>query len=114
MGAPVTPAPTEAAPAYGDLYAQGPSNAITGYSRVPVEDIESQAHQHEHLDNIVPGQTQNQSHVHCESCDRQLDRRERREESRRVCEIVSWTFILIALFLMIFGIVLVKSRKHKE
>jgi hypothetical protein len=50
-------------------------------------------------------------HMHCAECDRQQERRERRESSRKSCGMVAKTFILIALFLMILGIVSVEAWK---
>lgn len=50
-------------------------------------------------------------HIHCAECDRQRERRERRESTQKSCGMVAKTFILIALFLMILGIVSVQAWK---
>jgi hypothetical protein len=56
-----------------------------------------------------------QPHVHCEVCDRQMDRREKAKHREYKCQVVSRTFILITLFMMIFGIVAVTTvhKKHR-
>lgn len=50
-------------------------------------------------------------HTHCAECDRQRERRERREFSQKACGMVAKTFILIFLFMMILGIVIVGAWK---
>lgn len=52
-----------------------------------------------------------QEHTHCAECDRQRERRERRESAQKSCGMVAKTFIMIALFLMILGVVSVQAWK---
>ncbi|OOQ91384.1 hypothetical protein PEBR_00046 [Penicillium brasilianum] len=112
--------PSEVAPPYEELYSQRPSNPLTGYTRVaaadePDLDLERDAHQHDPSTPLeLNGSTSNsyKPHTHCEECDRQLERRERRRSKEHCCTTVSRTFMTIALFLMIFGIVAVISLKR--
>lgn len=91
------------------------------YSRVvdaDESDVEHGAHQHDSgavaLDRASPA-ADAALHVHCEECDRRLERREKRRSKEHCCTMVSVTFMVIALFLMLFGIVAVASaRKGKH
>jgi hypothetical protein len=78
-------------------------------------DIE-RAHQHQHQTSedpsSIPLSTQENQHSHCAECDRQRERRERRESAHKSCGIVSRTFILIFLFLMILGVVGIQAWKE--
>jgi hypothetical protein len=76
-------------------------------------DVE-QAHQHQHTGDpsSIPLSTQDNQHAHCAECDRQRERRERRESAQKSCGIVSRTFILIFLFLMILGVVAIQAWKE--
>jgi hypothetical protein len=67
---------------------------------------------HQHGKSAVPLNPRpvgSQAHVHCEVCDRQMDRREKARHQEYKCRMVSKTFIFITLFMMIFGIVAVTS-----
>ena len=75
-------------------------------------DVE-QGHRH-HCDPVELTPTtvvQPDQHTHCAECDRQQERREKRESAQKSCGMVAKTFILIALFLMILGIVSVQAWK---
>ncbi|KAJ5450195.1 uncharacterized protein N7458_006644 [Penicillium daleae] len=112
--------PNEVAPPYEELYSQRPSNPLTGYSRVAAADeldLERDAHQHDSTSHDELNESQLNStkpHTHCEECDRQLERRERRRSKEHCCTMVSRTFITIALFLMIFGVVAVLGLRKKH
>lgn len=90
------------------------------YTRVaaadePDLDLERDAHQHNASTPLELNESTSNSykpHTHCEECDRQLERRERRRSKEHCCTTVSRTFMTIALFLMIFGIVAVISLKR--
>ncbi|KAJ5099029.1 hypothetical protein N7532_006030 [Penicillium argentinense] len=120
-------------PAYEELYEQRPSNFMTGYSNIPNTDPDLESHSHIHLHTTkaqnTPESFQTQhvaeditsglepGHVHCETCDLQLERRERRASAARNCTTVSVTFAALGVCLMIFGIVAVKAftghgRRH--
>ncbi|KAJ5587809.1 uncharacterized protein N7459_003574 [Penicillium hispanicum] len=109
--------PQDTAPAYEELFEQRPSNLLTGYSRVAGADeldVEHDAHQYD-AGAVALGQQSPAAdaalHVHCDECDRQADRRERRRSKEHCCTMVSVTFMVIALFLMLFGIVAVVSAR---
>ncbi|KAJ5883584.1 uncharacterized protein N7473_010470 [Penicillium subrubescens] len=123
--------PSEIAPPYEELYSQRGSNSHTGYARVsaddPEPDLERDAHQHQHqhqhhhqheaanrssLELTEARTNANGDHVHCESCDRQLERRERQRSRDQCCATVSRTMMTMSLFLMIFGIVAVLSWRR--
>lgn len=65
----------------------------------------------EHGHHSDPVEMAGPDHAHCAECDRQRERRERRESEQRTCAIVSKTFILICLFLVVLGIVGVQAWK---
>lgn len=68
-------------------------------------DVEQGHHLHHVPTPIaVTGDEPNQ-HIHCAECDRQRERKERRESSQKACGMVATTFILIFLFMMVVGIV---------
>lgn len=72
---------------------------------------------HRHHDGPAPFETtavvnDPNQHTHCAECDRQRERKERRESEQRACGLVSRTFILIFLFLMILGIVGIQAWKE--
>jgi hypothetical protein len=88
------------------------------YSRVAPDEPDAEAGDvHQHSDNVPlnPRPVDGQPHVHCEVCDRQMDRREKAKHREYKCQVVSRTFILITLFMMIFGIVAVTTvhKKHR-
>ncbi|KAJ5159598.1 uncharacterized protein N7482_006602 [Penicillium canariense] len=60
------------------------------------------------------GPSDGQPHVHCKVCDAQMERREKRRAETEHCQIVSRTFILITLFLMIVAIIAVTSALKKK
>ncbi|KAJ5295343.1 hypothetical protein PENANT_c001G04083 [Penicillium antarcticum] len=114
--------PAEAAPAYEDLFHERPGGR-TGYAMVgqidDTADVDiEQAHQHTHGHqnaedpSSIPLSTQENQHSHCAECDRQRERRERRESAHKSCGIVSRTFILIFFFLMILGVVGIQAWKE--
>ncbi|KAJ5307315.1 hypothetical protein N7476_007971 [Penicillium atrosanguineum] len=101
----------EPAPSYSDIF-QRPANLFSGYTRVNQESDAEAGEIHNHGDTAVPLNTRpvdGQAHVHCEVCDRQMDRREKAKHKEYKCHVVSRTFILITLFMMIFGIVSVTT-----
>ncbi|KUL87382.1 hypothetical protein ZTR_04752 [Talaromyces verruculosus] len=127
--------PTEAAPAYEDLFAghERRGNTSSGYTSIPQTDvlndhpdippnneteidIEQQQqpddvhlHQHQHTDNAegVDGE----GHTHCTACDRLLERKEQRMNERHCCTLVAVTFIVAFLCLMILGLGIVVIKK---
>lgn len=93
------------------------SNQYTMVGQIDVADEHADIELgHRHHDNPVPypiaSMSNEPNHTHCSECDRQRERRERRESDRKSCDTVARTFILIALFLMILGIVGVKAWKE--
>jgi hypothetical protein len=75
-------------------------------------DVEPGHRHHSAPVEITPTEIdQPDQHIHCAECDRQRERRERRESSQKSCGMVAKTFILIALFMMILGIVIVQAWK---
>ncbi|KAF1951295.1 hypothetical protein CC80DRAFT_597452 [Byssothecium circinans] len=138
MGLPTTSPPQDAAPAYEDIIhihpinRFGPSSSASGYASVPQEDIESEALAHNHgsaSSHPTPAAEQSESlvqtnagtfrpkpHVHCEACDEQSERRERRATEKHCCAMAAWVFIVLFACAMIFGIVAVnnaaKLKRH--
>ncbi|KAJ6131132.1 hypothetical protein N7523_001592 [Penicillium sp. IBT 18751x] len=105
----------EPAPSYADIF-QNPTNIFSGYTRVNQESDAEAGDIHNHGDGAIPlnpRPVDSQAHVHCEVCDRQMDRREKAKHQQYTCHVVSRTFILITLFMMIFGIVAV-TTVHKR
>lgn len=98
------------------------ASILQQYARVSADepDLEADAHQHHHHDaarrsSLELNETRtnaNGDHVHCESCDRQLERRERQRSRDQCCATVSRTMMTMSLFLMIFGIVAVLSWRR--
>jgi hypothetical protein len=83
---------------------------IQQYAVVEQTDVEQGHHHQSDPVELAPTAGQDQ-HSHCAECDRQRERRERRESAQRSCGMVAKTFILIALFLMILGVVSVQAWK---
>ena len=52
-------------------------------------------------------------HVHCEVCDRQLERREKRNAEKHCCMMVGATFIVAIVCAMLLGIVIAKANSRK-
>ena len=75
----------------------------------PHTDVE-QGHRH-HSEPVELVSAVGQEHTHCAECDRQRERRERRESTQKSCGMVAKTFIMMALFLMILGVVSVQAWK---
>ncbi|KAF4762704.1 hypothetical protein N7455_000915 [Penicillium solitum] len=114
--------PIEPAPAYEDLFHERGSSSRNGYSMVGQTDtIEENRVEHGHHLHDVPVPIpapiavtvadDSVQHTHCAECDRQRERREKREFSQKACGMVAKTFILIFLFMMILGIVIVGAWK---
>ncbi|CAI7670082.1 unnamed protein product [Penicillium viridicatum] len=115
--------PIEPAPAYEDLFHERGSSSRNGYTMVgQTETDEHRDVEHGHHLHDVPVPVpapavtvtvadDTVQHTHCAECDRQRERRERREFSQRACGMVAKTFILIFLFMMILGIVIVGAWK---
>ncbi|CDM27059.1 hypothetical protein DTO013E5_4247 [Penicillium roqueforti] len=112
--------PIEPAPAYDDLFHERGSSSRNGYAMVgqtddttdETRDVEQGLHIHGVPAPIeVTAAGELDQHTHCAECDRQQERRERRESSQKACGMVATTFILISLFLMILGIVIVGAWK---
>ncbi|KAJ5620197.1 hypothetical protein N7510_004181 [Penicillium lagena] len=106
---------TDAVPPYEELYAQPPANASTGYTAVLQADHED----HQGVTDVeLHAQSgpdvEAQPHKHCEECDKVLERRERRRGEKYCCTMVSVTFIVAFVCLMLFGIVLVSGKKGKH
>ncbi|CRL25296.1 unnamed protein product [Penicillium camemberti] len=115
--------PIEPAPAYEDLFHERGSSSRNGYTMVgqteTIEETRDVEHAHHLHDVSVPIPApiavtvadESVPHTHCAECDRQRERRERREFSQKACGMVAKTFILIFLFMMILGIVIVGAWK---
>ncbi|PKS05389.1 hypothetical protein jhhlp_008764 [Lomentospora prolificans] len=129
---------SESAPAYDQLFASHPINQQPprrGFPKAyaplaqeddPEEQPQPRGHQHLHYHNgtnpeaaniaeDTPMETVNggaRVHVHCEVCDRIAERRERRQNERHCCSMVTTTFIMAFVCLMVLGIVVVSNRRH--
>ena len=127
-----SPTPTDEAPSYQELYEQRPANAASGviylsprpnnmkgfcrsffssvaqYSRVAVDDspdIEGNAHVHgDHPNPIALADRSGSDHAHCETCDKITERTKARQARTLICRIVSRTFVILGLWLTIFGV----------
>ncbi|GFF52534.1 hypothetical protein IFM51744_07872 [Aspergillus udagawae] len=113
----------EAAPAYHELFdtesidqPTATSSRTHQYAAVPPNDQEENVNTTSHHD--VESHPQESSHplahldptkphFHCETCDRQLERRERREKENACCRMVGLVFIVAIIFLTLLGIVIV-------
>lgn len=78
-------------------------------------DIEQNPHRHTHTEhNAVPIDTLNlppPEHIHCEACDRLIERKQKRNNERHCCTVVALTHIIAFLCLMILGIVVVQGKQ---
>ncbi|EEA19404.1 hypothetical protein TMatcc_009537 [Talaromyces marneffei ATCC 18224] len=95
--------PTDAAPAYEDLFR--PGNASSGYASIPQNDndgennngIDIEQHpDHVHLHQHHPEERvgEGEGHTHCTACDGMLERKERRRTQRHCCTMVAATFMV--------------------
>jgi len=123
----------EPAPPYDDLLIdhERPANTISGYALVPRgeisrdnisngnndDDTEQQLHNHNHNHddnqptNMAMDMTDLQppaTHVHCEACERLLERKERRNNEQHCCMMVSITFMVAFICMMLLGIAIVR------
>ncbi|KAL5381092.1 hypothetical protein DPSP01_007349 [Paraphaeosphaeria sporulosa] len=125
--------PDEAAPAYDDvIHLHGPAHGFahsssSGYAAVPQTDVEHDAPTHDHhglapstqqrpqetLAQTIAGVFRPKPHVHCEECDRQTERRERREAKRHCCAMVASVFMVLFLCGMILGIVITNAAARR-
>ncbi|KAH1983913.1 hypothetical protein KXW60_007138 [Aspergillus fumigatus] len=105
----------EAAPAYHELFDTELMNQPTAtssrthqYAAVPDNDPDGNSYTADHHD--VESHPQNSSnqlsqldptkpHFHCETCDRQLERRQKRDTERECCRMVALVFIVAIIFL---------------
>ncbi|KAJ5113679.1 hypothetical protein N7456_002213 [Penicillium angulare] len=99
-------------PAYEDLYEQSPSNVRTGYSDLPVDDIENQEHHHNHPSSVPLIAQNGTQHVHCEVCDRREERRERRRSKERCCTTVAVVMLIIVLLIVLLLMAIFVSRRR--
>ncbi|KAH3297195.1 hypothetical protein KXV87_005373 [Aspergillus fumigatus] len=87
------------------------------YAAVPDNDLDGNSYTADHHD--VESHPQNSSnqlsqldptkpHFHCETCDRQLERRQKRDTERECCRMVALVFIVAIIFLTLLGIVIVR------
>ncbi|RLL97786.1 hypothetical protein CFD26_106189 [Aspergillus turcosus] len=111
----------EAAPAYHELFdtesitqPAATSSRTHQYASVPQNDLDENANTASHHDveshpqdssNPLAQPDPTKPHFHCETCDRQLDRRERREKESECCRLVALVFIVAIIFLALLGIV---------
>ncbi|GIJ81684.1 hypothetical protein Asppvi_000184 [Aspergillus pseudoviridinutans] len=113
----------EAAPAYHELFdtesvnqPAATSSRTHQYAAVPhndldenanaasCHDVESHPHESSHpLTQLDP----TKPHFHCETCDRQLERRERLEKEDAGCRVVALVFIVLIISLALLGIVII-------
>ncbi|KAJ5226905.1 uncharacterized protein N7469_006911 [Penicillium citrinum] len=127
----MSPKPTDPVPAYEELFEQRPENTRTGYSQIPTTDpdptpnsrvdLENQLHTHQHSDQTQYSASEpdppNRDHFHCETCDLQRERRERREAELRTCKIVSRTFVAFGVMftvICILGLPALATFLHKK
>ncbi|OCL11434.1 hypothetical protein AOQ84DRAFT_313889 [Glonium stellatum] len=126
MGAPA--APRESAPAYEELFndhpvnQHPPSGSSTAYATVPQVDDSEFDHSHHHsAPPLTPTSSETPlrtlggtPHVHCEACDIQIERREKRHNEQVCCALVAATFMVAFVCLMLLGIVVANSRAAKS
>ncbi|KAK2756083.1 hypothetical protein FQN54_005490 [Arachnomyces sp. PD_36] len=119
MGAPTKP--NDAAPSYEELFSGHPSNSTNQqssgpYTTVPQVDIEEHDHvEHDgdeeslplHSTTIIDG---TKPHVHCETCDQRLERREKRRAAKHCCQMVGATFMVAIVCMMMLGIVIARAN----
>ncbi|PKX92384.1 uncharacterized protein P174DRAFT_421453 [Aspergillus novofumigatus IBT 16806] len=114
----------EPAPAYHELFDTEPINQPTAtssrthqYAAVPDNDLgENLNIANPHDVESHPQDSSNElsqldptkPHVHCETCDRQLERRQRRDTERECCRMVALVFIVAIIFLTLLGIVIAR------
>lgn len=93
------------------------------YAAVPQADIEHEAPTHTHSSaQEQPQQTLVQTiasvlrpkpHAHCEECDMQTERRERRESERHCCTMVALVFMVLFICGMVLGITIAKMATRR-
>ncbi|KAF2438933.1 hypothetical protein P171DRAFT_436307 [Karstenula rhodostoma CBS 690.94] len=124
--------PDEAAPAYDDvIHLHGPANGFahsssSGYAAVPQSDLEHDTPAHDHslapgahqqpqetLAQTIAGVFRPKPHVHCEECDRQTERRERREAKRHCCAMVASVFMVLFICGTILGILVASAAARR-
>ncbi|RHZ47799.1 uncharacterized protein CDV56_103696 [Aspergillus thermomutatus] len=119
----------EAAPAYHELFDTDSINQPTATSsRTHQYAAVTQADRDENLNiashHDVESHPQDSSnplsqldttkpHFHCETCDRQLERRERKEKERECCQMVAVVFIVAIVCLTLLGIVIARSHEQQ-
>jgi len=124
---------SESAPSYDELFAdhpvnqQPPAGSSSAYTTVPQNEPNNNydAHhshddeQHQPLDleagplgaDVTPLQpVGSKPHIHCEQCERILERRERHDREKHCCSMVGATFIMLFISAMILGIIAVSKR----
>lgn len=70
---------------------------------------EPQPQQQETLVQTIAGVLRPKAHVHCKTCDLQLERQERRLAGRHCCAMVAVVFISLFFCGMVLGIVIVNN-----
>ncbi|USP74890.1 hypothetical protein yc1106_02164 [Curvularia clavata] len=138
MGIP-SMSPTDAAPPYDDVINNHPVNrypptgSTSGYTTIPSEDVEQALdvddHAHAHTP-LVPSQqpetfTQTVArlllpkadtpHTHCATCDEQVQTaaRQKREDDRYYCTMVTVTFLTLFVCGMLLGVVIVAANAKR-
>ena len=78
------------------------------YAQVPQDDTETQS-----STALLDRGGDPKTHVHCETCDRQRERAEKRKKEQLCCLIAAVTVFLILLSLMGFAFMIVSTVKGR-
>ncbi|KAJ6150901.1 hypothetical protein N7470_007495 [Penicillium chermesinum] len=123
---------TEEVPSYQELYEEPPTHPATGviysprpenirtffrsffssatqYSRIiPEDNADVEYNAHSHVSHSTPialvERNPGRDHTHCEVCDKIMERTHARQNRAAICKTVSKTFIILGLWLTLFGI----------
>lgn len=73
----------------------------------------SRAHDEEsHPHSTAPVIDPTKPHHHCEICDRQLERREKKRSEARSCQIVALTLIVAFICATVLGFAIARAHSH--
>ena len=92
------------------------SSTYPQYTTVSQVDLDADDHQHTVDEESHPLQTTidpTKPHVHCEVCDNQSEKREKRKAEKDCCMMVGAVFIVAIVCMMLLGIVIAKANSKK-
>ncbi|KAL2867374.1 uncharacterized protein BJX67DRAFT_381086 [Aspergillus lucknowensis] len=108
---------SDSAPPYEEVEAG--QHAMTGYASVPQDDAHDapeSAHNHQYMDrnaSNLPAPSTFQPHVHCEACDGFLERQQKMRSERFCCAMVTATFMVAFVCILLLGSSIANARKDK-